>query len=58
MAAKGGQRVLSGHEATLTNQEFPSTGSDSLDKEMAQDHFPKCISPGSGSSRVPHDLGK
>jgi len=50
--------ALSGHEATLTNQEFPSKGNDSLDKDLAQDHFPEWTSPGSGSSRVPHDIGK
>ena len=34
MAAKGGQRVLSGHGGTMTNQELPSTGSDSLDQSL------------------------
>jgi hypothetical protein len=33
--------ALSGHEGTLTNQEVPSTGSDSLDTDVAQNHFPK-----------------
>ncbi len=49
--------ALSGHEGTRTKQEFPSNGSDSLDTDLAQDHFPKGTSPGSVSGRVPHDFG-